>query len=216
MGTVSKRSPNSNTNVRQILLFIPRHQPLPLVSYPGNLPLFSFLFFFYLVFVSLIMIRCAQVFGPSMLPTLNLTGDVILAEYVSHRVGRLGPGDIVFVRSPVDPNKIVTKRIVGVEGDRVTYFKPRNGDSCHTVVVRTFIFSPFILIYFNKYLMKLVEAIVFCSSIVCVMLSLELKCLVRSQRGMFGYKGITFMLPGIRGNLGLFRMVLLKGKHFSG
>ncbi|ESR55550.1 hypothetical protein CICLE_v10022477mg [Citrus x clementina] len=75
------------------------------------------------------------VFGPSMLPTLNLTGDVILAEYVSHRVGRVGPGDIVFVRSPVDPNKIVTKRIVGVEGDRVTYFKPRNGDTCHTVVV---------------------------------------------------------------------------------
>ncbi|GAY55027.1 hypothetical protein CUMW_161250 [Citrus unshiu] len=106
------------------------------------------------------------VFGPSMLPTLNLTGDVILAEYVSHRVGRVGPGDIVFVRSPVDPNKIVTKRIVGVEGDRVTFFKPRNGDT--------------------------------------------------SQRGMFGYKGITFMLPGIRGNLGLFRMVLLKGKHFSG
>lgn len=75
------------------------------------------------------------VFGPSMLPTLNLTGDVILAEYVSHRLGRVGPGDIVFVRSPVDPNKIVTKRIVGVEGDRVTFFEPRTGDTCHTVVV---------------------------------------------------------------------------------
>lgn len=64
--------------------------------------------------------------------------------------------------------------------------------------------------------MILVEGIVFFSSIACVILSLELKCLVRSQRGMFGYKGITFMLPGIRDNLGLFLMVLFKGKHFSG
>ncbi|KAJ0100888.1 hypothetical protein Patl1_04980 [Pistacia atlantica] len=74
-------------------------------------------------------------YGPSMLPTLNLTGDVILSEQVSYRLGRVGPGDIVLVRSPTDPLKIVTKRILGLEGDRVTFYDPLSGDICRTVVV---------------------------------------------------------------------------------
>ncbi|KAJ0046907.1 hypothetical protein Pint_04870 [Pistacia integerrima] len=73
-------------------------------------------------------------YGPSMLPTLNLTGDVILSEQVSYRLGRVGPGDIVLVRSPTDPLKIVTKRILGLEGDRVTFYDPLSGDICRTVV----------------------------------------------------------------------------------
>lgn len=59
--------------------------------------------------------------GPSMLPTLNLTGDVVLTERVSHRLGKLGRGDLVLLRSPLDPNRILTKRIVGMEGDTVTF-----------------------------------------------------------------------------------------------
>ncbi|CAN1845287.1 Mitochondrial inner membrane protease subunit 1 [Linum perenne] len=59
--------------------------------------------------------------GPSMLPTLNYSGDVLLIEHLSHRLGKLEPGDIVLVRSPVEPRKIVAKRIVGMEGDRVTF-----------------------------------------------------------------------------------------------
>lgn len=86
------------------------------------------------------MIWCVQAYGPSMLPTLNLTGDVILSEQVSHRLGRVGPGDIVLVRSPTDPVKIVTKRILGLEGDRVTFYDPLTGDTCRTVVVRLFSF----------------------------------------------------------------------------
>ncbi|GLT53326.1 hypothetical protein SLA2020_266060 [Shorea laevis] len=43
------------------------------------------------------------VYGPSMLPTLNLTGDVLLAEHLSPRLGKVGSGDVVLVRSPVDP-----------------------------------------------------------------------------------------------------------------
>lgn len=62
-----------------------------------------------------------QVFGPSMLPTLNMSGDVVIAEHVSHRLGKVGPGDLVLVRSPVDPKKIVTKRVLGMEGDKVTF-----------------------------------------------------------------------------------------------
>lgn len=60
--------------------------------------------------------------GPSMLPTLNLTGDVVIAEHVSHRVGKLTRGDLILVRSPENPNRTVTKRIVGIEGDRVSFF----------------------------------------------------------------------------------------------
>lgn len=72
-----------------------------------------------------------------MLPTLNLTGDVLLAERVSHRLGKVGPGDVVLVRSPVDPRKSLTKRVVAMGGDKVTYaVDPRNSDRVRTIVVR--------------------------------------------------------------------------------
>ncbi|KAI9083550.1 hypothetical protein K1719_034492 [Acacia pycnantha] len=77
----------------------------------------------------------SHVYGPSMLPTLNLTGDVVLAEHVSPRLGKLGPGDLVLLRSPLNPNRTLTKRIVGFEGDRITYFDPRHGDVPQTAVV---------------------------------------------------------------------------------
>ncbi|KAH7861422.1 hypothetical protein Vadar_025956 [Vaccinium darrowii] len=76
------------------------------------------------------------VHGPSMLPTLNLTGDVVLAEHVSTRLGKVGLGDVVLVRSPENPNKSVTKRIVGMEGDTVTFYAdPINGHRSKTLVV---------------------------------------------------------------------------------
>ncbi|KAK8651885.1 hypothetical protein V6N13_141462 [Hibiscus sabdariffa] len=62
-----------------------------------------------------------HVLGPSMLPTLNITGDVVLVEHLSHRLGKLGSGDLVLVRSPLDPKKTLTKRIVAMEGDKVTF-----------------------------------------------------------------------------------------------
>lgn len=77
-----------------------------------------------------------QVYGPSMLPTLNLTGDVLLAEHLSPRLGKVGSGDVVLVRSPVDPRKTLTKRVVGMEGDRVTFFvDPLHTDRCQSAVV---------------------------------------------------------------------------------
>ncbi|GKV04197.1 hypothetical protein SLEP1_g16391 [Rubroshorea leprosula] len=67
--------------------------------------------------------------GASMLPTLNFAGDVVLTEHISQRLGKVGRGDLVLVRSPIDPNKILTKRIVGMEGDTVTFFAdPHLGD----------------------------------------------------------------------------------------
>ncbi|MFQ6650628.1 hypothetical protein Gotur_022994 [Gossypium turneri] len=77
-----------------------------------------------------------HVLGPSMLPTLNLTGDVVLVEHLSHRIGKLGSGDLVLVRSPLDPNKTLTKRIVAMEGDRVTFsLDPTRSFSSRSLVV---------------------------------------------------------------------------------
>lgn len=45
-------------------------------------------------------------------------------------------GDIVLVRSPEVPRKLVTKRLIGMEGDSVKYVvDPENSDRCETVVV---------------------------------------------------------------------------------
>ncbi|BBH01601.1 Peptidase S24/S26A/S26B/S26C family protein [Prunus dulcis] len=47
-----------------------------------------------------------------------------------------GAGDLVLVRSPNDPRKIVTKRILGMEGDQVTFFvDPKHSDRSQTTVV---------------------------------------------------------------------------------
>lgn len=79
-----------------------------------------------------------------MLPTLNLTGDVVLAEHVSTRLGKVGPGDVVVVRSPENPNKYVTKRILGMEGDKVTFsVDPISSDSSKTLVVCILLFFSF-------------------------------------------------------------------------
>ncbi|RZC62007.1 hypothetical protein C5167_023791 [Papaver somniferum] len=50
-------------------------------------------------------------YGPSMLPTLSQTGDLILVEKISPRLGKVNNGDIVSVRSPENPKMILTKRI---------------------------------------------------------------------------------------------------------
>ncbi|KAM5587727.1 mitochondrial ATP-independent inner membrane protease subunit 1a-like [Rosa sericea] len=75
-------------------------------------------------------------YGPSMLPTLGLTGNLCLAERISTRFEKLGVGDVVLLRSPDVPKKIVTKRLVAVEGQSVTYIvDPKNSDRSETVVV---------------------------------------------------------------------------------
>ncbi|CAK9181730.1 unnamed protein product [Ilex paraguariensis] len=78
----------------------------------------------------------ALVYGPSMLPTFHLTGDLVLAERISTRLGKVGPGDVVLLRSPENPRKIVTKRVMGLEGDSVTYVvDPKKSYKQETLVV---------------------------------------------------------------------------------
>ncbi|KAJ4703821.1 mitochondrial inner membrane protease subunit 1 [Melia azedarach] len=78
----------------------------------------------------------ALTYGPSMLPTLSLTGNLVLAERISPLLKKVAPGDVVLVRSPVVPGRIVTKRVIGMEGDRVSYVvDPKNSDRFETVLV---------------------------------------------------------------------------------
>ncbi|KAA3452197.1 Mitochondrial inner membrane protease subunit 1 [Gossypium australe] len=71
-----------------------------------------------------------------MLPTLNVTGSMLLVERISTRSGKLRPGDVVIFRSPETPRKIVCKRLIGLEGDQITYVvDPQSGDRCETIVV---------------------------------------------------------------------------------
>ncbi|XP_011014555.1 PREDICTED: mitochondrial inner membrane protease subunit 1-like [Populus euphratica] len=78
----------------------------------------------------------ASLNGPSMLPIFSISGDLALVEKISHRLGKIDFGDIVLVTSPAEPKKIMTKRVIGVEGDSVTYvIDPKNSDRTETIVV---------------------------------------------------------------------------------
>ncbi|XP_057540305.1 mitochondrial ATP-independent inner membrane protease subunit 1a isoform X2 [Amaranthus tricolor] len=61
------------------------------------------------------------VHGPSMLPTLNMRGDVLMVDRFSHRFGKVELGDVVLVTSPNNPKKVLTKRVLGLEGDAVSF-----------------------------------------------------------------------------------------------
>ncbi|KAL5707540.1 hypothetical protein ACHQM5_018431 [Ranunculus cassubicifolius] len=73
--------------------------------------------------------------GPSMLPTQSPTNEIVLVERLSTRLGRIAPGDIVFVRSPENPRKIITKRVTGIEGDQVRYLEDPNVKGRYKTVI---------------------------------------------------------------------------------
>jgi nickel-type superoxide dismutase maturation protease len=55
-----------------------------------------------------------RVAGPSMLPTLA-EGERLLAR----RVRRLRTGDLVVCRSPLEPDRLLVKRVAGIEGRQI-------------------------------------------------------------------------------------------------
>ncbi|KAF3338060.1 mitochondrial inner membrane protease subunit 1-like protein [Carex littledalei] len=74
--------------------------------------------------------------GPSMLPTFNLTGDLVAVNKVPTWWGQLNKGDVVLMRSPENPRKHIVKRVLGVEGEMVTYLvDPANSNTTKTVMV---------------------------------------------------------------------------------
>ncbi|KAI8918501.1 peptidase S24/S26A/S26B/S26C, partial [Powellomyces hirtus] len=57
--------------------------------------------------------------GPSMLPTFNIAGDFVVVEHISQRYRKLQLGDVVVCTSPLNPQRQVCKRVLGLPGDRV-------------------------------------------------------------------------------------------------
>jgi inner membrane protease subunit 1 len=76
-----------------------------------------------------------QCLGPSMLPTFNVSGDILLLEHLSSKFEKVRPGDVVMARSPVNPNLVVCKRVLGLEGDRVTVLPTSSRGHVKQVVV---------------------------------------------------------------------------------
>lgn len=54
-------------------------------------------------------IKCV---GPSMLPTLNRDGDIVLLDKLTHRFRPLERGEIVIAKSVSNPRHTVCKRII--------------------------------------------------------------------------------------------------------
>lgn len=57
--------------------------------------------------------------GPSMLPTLNAAGDIVVMDRITPRLKRIKVGDVVICKSPTDATQTVCKRVAALEGDEV-------------------------------------------------------------------------------------------------
>lgn len=57
--------------------------------------------------------------GPSMMPTVNPRGDVLLAEYISPRFSLIRSGDVVVATKPNNTKVLVVKRVRGMPGERI-------------------------------------------------------------------------------------------------
>lgn len=55
--------------------------------------------------------------GESMEPTLRNWGDAVLIEKLTPLMREVEPGTIVVAVSPLDPHRMICKRLVAVEGD---------------------------------------------------------------------------------------------------
>ena len=78
-------------------------------------------------------LKTIQCVGPSMLPTLQARGDVVLAESLSVRTGKLRVGDVVVARSPTNASHTVCKRVLGLGGDLVDVGEPSSSGGSGTL-----------------------------------------------------------------------------------
>ena len=70
-----------------------------------------------------------------MLPTINMSGDVLLFERLSTRFGNIKHGDLVIASSTENPRKTILKRVMGLEGDRVNFSMADHPGQSQSVVV---------------------------------------------------------------------------------
>jgi mitochondrial inner membrane protease subunit 1 len=56
-----------------------------------------------------------------MLPTMSVSGEIVLENILWFRLfpSSLKRGDLVTVRSPLDPARIICKRVLGLAGDTI-------------------------------------------------------------------------------------------------
>ncbi|KAJ3305087.1 hypothetical protein HDV03_002014 [Kappamyces sp. JEL0829] len=57
--------------------------------------------------------------GPSMLPTFNVAGDIVLVDMFAWKYRGIPWGSIIVFTSPENPEKRVTKRVIGLPGDTI-------------------------------------------------------------------------------------------------
>ncbi|KDR83871.1 hypothetical protein GALMADRAFT_236330 [Galerina marginata CBS 339.88] len=81
------------------------------------------------IFISNYFFHLKTVSGRSMQPTLNPDSsqwrDVALfSKFAVHTTGEYGRDDIVTLRSPEDPKRVLIKRIIAMEGDNVKTLPP--------------------------------------------------------------------------------------------
>ncbi|KIL70643.1 hypothetical protein M378DRAFT_66367 [Amanita muscaria Koide BX008] len=63
--------------------------------------------------------RPSPMAGLSMLPTLASEGEIVIEDRLTYRFWPIQRGDIVTLKSPLDPNRIVCKRVFGLPGDTI-------------------------------------------------------------------------------------------------
>jgi len=66
--------------------------------------------------------------GPSMLPTLNVSGDWVYISKLHRRGLNVRVGDVVSVKHPLFPEASASKRVLGMPGDYVLRDSPRDED----------------------------------------------------------------------------------------
>jgi inner membrane protease subunit 1 len=54
-----------------------------------------------------------------MLPTLAESGEIVIEDRLTYRLnpGSVARGDLITLRSPIDPSRIICKRVLGLPGD---------------------------------------------------------------------------------------------------
>ncbi|KAF8898530.1 peptidase S24/S26A/S26B/S26C [Infundibulicybe gibba] len=59
--------------------------------------------------------------GPSMLPTIANEGEVVIEDRLTLRLDpkSISRGDLITLKSPLDPTRIICKRVLGLPGDTI-------------------------------------------------------------------------------------------------
>ena len=89
-------------------------------------------------------VQTVHVVGISMVPTLQ-DNDLLIASKLDYRVHAPERGDIIILKSPLDPSRDYIKRVVGLPGDHILIRDHRvlvNGDALEEPYVGTWVTTP--------------------------------------------------------------------------